>query len=334
MRPNLSPLDDPAYALPAYSTMLALGFLCAWLLARRDGQRQGIHPADMYDFTLWMLAWGLIGARVMHVIFDGHFMEYVHMCTDSTLVPAIDPPVKYCAADEQCWRQFHSIMDILLNWGSTVDKFFNCDETRHVCYPSPDCLLAFKAWRGGLAFYGGLIFATAFAWRFLLRHRIPFLKMADIAAYGIALGLFFGRVGCFLNGCCYGKVCPVPPGVVFPRGGAAWRAHLDATLISRGQQALPVHPTQLYQAVLNLGVFAVLYWLVRPGKRRHGEVLAWFLILKAVTRGVVEIWRDDDRGVFFGFISTAQIFGVAMVIAGMAMLWWLGEQRRKEAVTA
>jgi phosphatidylglycerol:prolipoprotein diacylglycerol transferase len=158
--------------------------------------------------------------------------------------------------------------------------------------------------------------------------------MADIAAYGVALGLFFGRVGCFLNGCCFGKACPVPPGVVFPRGSPAWREQLENALISRHDMTLPVHPTQLYQAVLNLGVFAALYWIIRPRKRRHGEVLGWLLILKAVARGVVEVWRDDERGVFFGFVSTAQIVGVFMVIAGVALLRWLAEQRRMEGAAA
>jgi phosphatidylglycerol:prolipoprotein diacylglycerol transferase len=307
--PGLGPLD-----FPAYSTLLAVGFVLAWLLARRDGMRQGIHPADMYDFTLWMLLWGLIGARVMHVIFDGHFMDYVHMCTDPKLVPAIDPPVEACTSDAQC------------------GDYFLCDTELNRCYPPRDCLLVFKAWRGGFAFYGGLIFATAFAWHWLRKRKIPFLKMADIAAIGIALGLFFGRVGCFLNGCCYGKLCDIPPGVVFPRRGAAWRAQLDAGLISRADAALPVHPTQLYQALANLAVFALLYWVVRPRKRRHGEVLAYFLIFKAIARGIVEIWRDDERGVFLGgHVSTAQFVGIGMILAGVWLLRWLAEQRRLDA---
>jgi len=307
--PDLGPLD-----FPAYSTMLVLGFVVAWILARREGQRQGIHPADMYDFTLWMVVWGLVGARVMHVIFDGHFWDYVHSCTDPTLIEAIDPPVEQCFSDAAC------------------GDYFLCDETRNRCHPPRDCLLVLKAWRGGLAFYGGLIFATAYAWHWLRRQKIPFLKMADIASVGIALGLFFGRVGCFLNGCCFGKTCPVPPGVVFPRGGAVWRQQYDAGIIARGDTPFPVHPTQLYQAVLNLAVFALLYWVIRPRKQRHGEVLAWFLILKAIARGAVEILRDDERGVFFGgWISTSQIIGIPMVLAGIAMLWWLNKQRRADA---
>jgi phosphatidylglycerol---prolipoprotein diacylglyceryl transferase len=317
--PTLGPLD-----LPAYFTLISLGFVCAWLLASRDGRRQGIDPADTYDFTLWMIVWGVIGARVMHLIFDGHFMDYVHLCTDPTLVPAIDPPVDRCTADAQCWTR--------LPHGG-VDRFFLCDLVRNRCYPPRDCLMVFKAWRGGLAFYGGLIFATAFAWRWLRRHRIPFLKMADISAYGIALGLFFGRIGCFLNGCCYGKACAVPPGVVFPRGSPVWHAQLDAHLIGRHDAALPVHPTQLYQAAANLAVFALLYWVVRPRKRAHGEVLAWFLILKALGRGIVEIWRDDERGVFFGGrISTAQLVGLGMVLGGVALLRWLSRQREEAPV--
>lgn len=318
MRPTLwrAPFELPllgALDFPAYSTLLGIGFVLAWALARRDGMRQGIHPADTYDFTLWMLLWGLIGARVMHIIFDGHFMDYVHMCTDPKQVPALDPPVEHCTAAAQC------------------GDYFLCDESRNRCYPPRDCLAVLWVWRGGFAFYGGLIFATLFAWRWLRRHGIPFFKMADIAAYGIALGLFFGRVGCFLNGCCYGKVCSIPPGVVFPRRGAAWRAHVDAGLIGHGDQALPVYPTQLYQALANLAVFAILYWLVRPRKRRHGEVLAYFLILKAIARGIVEIWRDDERGVFLGgHVSTAQFVGLGMVLGGVALLRWLAEQRRRE----
>ena len=72
-------------------------------------------------------------------------MDYVHMCTDSKLVPAIDAKVSWCSNAAMCGYDYL------------------CDAARHVCYPPRDCLAAVEVWRGGLAYYGGFIFAVLFA---------------------------------------------------------------------------------------------------------------------------------------------------------------------------
>lgn len=287
---------------PAYFTLLTLGFLAALWLSSRQAPRLGLDRERIIDVNLWAIVWGIVGARVLHVIADGHFMEYVHLCTDPKQVPAIDALVSTCRTNAQCGYDYL------------------CDPLRHVCYPPQDCLAALKIWRGGLAYYGGFLFAFVYLYWFIRRHRMNWWRVADMASPAIALGLVFGRVGCYLNGCCYGKLTSSSWGVVFPRWSPAWRAQRDAGLVSVVEQARPVHATQLYEAAACLAIFLVLYYVVARWKRRDGDVCAWWLILYAVARSVVEIWRDDDRGVFFGFLSTSQLISLPLLALGLWVL--------------
>ncbi|MEK6606776.1 MAG: prolipoprotein diacylglyceryl transferase [Myxococcota bacterium] len=318
MKPNLwrAPFDLPLLgelSFPSYSTLLALGLLIAIVLSMREAKRNAIDPNDFLDLNLWMIVWGLVGARVLHVIADGHFMDYVHMCTDPSRVPAIDPPVAHCTADAQC------------------GDYFVCDEQKALCHPPRDCFVALAIWRGGLAYYGGFIFAALYAVRFVRRRGMPFWRSFDLGAPYIAMGLFFGRMGCYLNGCCYGKVAASALGIVFPRHSEPWRHQLDAGLIDRHDAMLPVYPTQLWQALANLATFVVLYYVVRRRKRFDGEVFAWLLILKAFTRSTIEIWRDDERGVFFGgAVSTSQLISIPLFVLALVLVTKL--RARREAI--
>jgi phosphatidylglycerol:prolipoprotein diacylglycerol transferase len=287
---------------PAYFTLLTVGFGVAMLLTVREGRRLGMDPDRVLDTNLWMVVWGLIGARVLHLIADGHLQDYVHLCTDPKLVPAIDAKVSWCSSAAMCGYDYL------------------CDTVTHRCYPPRDCFAAFEIWHGGLAYYGGFIFAVAFAYHYVRKHRLGWWRTADLAAPAIALGLVFGRFGCFLNGCCYGKLTQSPLGVIFPRGGSVWSAQRDAHLITGSQSALPVHPTQVYESLACLATFLVLYFVVRRRRRFYGEVFAWLLICYAVGRSVVEIWRDDDRGILFGWLSTSQILSLPLCACGIALL--------------
>jgi phosphatidylglycerol---prolipoprotein diacylglyceryl transferase len=297
---------------PAYFTLLTIGFGLAMVLTVRESKKLGMDHERVLDTNLWMVVWGIIGARVLHLIADGHFQDYVNMCVDPKLVPAIDAKVAWCADAKQCGYDYL------------------CDLVTHKCYPPKDCLMVFKVWRGGLAYYGGFLAAVPFAWYYVRKHALGWWRTADLAAPGIMLGLFFGRMGCYLNGCCYGKVTDGPLGVVFLRDGATWRAQLDAHLIQAHQDALPVHPTQLYEAMGCFLAFAILYYVVRPRRRAFGQVFAWMLILYAIARSIVEIWRDDDRGVFFGgYLSTSQLISLPLAAAGVYLL--LVHLKRKPA---
>ena len=306
MRPTLLTLPFSLFGepvvFPAYFTLLALGFGAAMWLTTRRARKLGMSEQRVLDTNLWMVVWGLIGSRILHVFADGHLMEYVHLCTDSTLVPATDAAVAHCATAAQCGYDYL------------------CNDATHTCYPPRDCFAVLWLWRGGFAYYGGFLFAVAFAVYYTRKHRMGWWRTADLAAPAIALGLVFGRIGCFFNGCCYGKTTTCSVGVRFPVGSSAWRAQADAHLIGPHDLALPVHPTELYEAVGCLALFLLLWYVVQPRRKREGDVFAWLLIGYGVLRSLVEIFRDDDRGVFFGFLSTSQIISIPLLVGGIAIL--------------
>ena len=104
----------------------------------------------------------------------------------------------------------------------------------------------FAVWHGGLVYYGGLIGASLAGLLYTRLKKLPLGKVADILAPSIALGHVFGRIGCLLNGCCYGRACTLPWAIQFPPGNP-----LNAP-------TYPVHPTEVYESLLNLGLYAAL----------------------------------------------------------------------------
>jgi len=153
----------------------------------------------------------------------------------------------------------------------------------------------FRIWEGGLVFYGGFLGAMLASWWFMHRHKMNFWKITDIIVPTLAIGHFFGRLGCFSAGCCYGKSCSVSWGVTFHQGFAT--------------KGIPIHPTQLYSALGALTVFFLLVWL-RSHKRYHGQILAWYLLLYPISRFTVEIFRGDaERGYLFKWDAFPQIIG-------------------------
>ena len=313
MKPVLFAFHAPLVGevtFPAYFTLLTIGLAVALWITSREAARIGLDRELIIDTNLWMVVWGVIGARVLHLIADGHAHEYIDLCLDPKKIPAVDALVSRCTADAQCGYDYL------------------CDTARHVCYPPRDCLAAIKVWRGGLAYYGGFLFAFGFGIWFTRRHKMNVLRVADLGAPAIALGLFFGRLGCWWNGCCYGQRSASSLGVIFPRYSPAWRAQLDAHVIGPLDAAKAVLPTQLFESGACLAIFGVLYFLVRPHKSRDGQVMAALLMLYAIARSVVEIWRDDDRGtILSGHLSTSQIISIPLFAAGALLAWRVRHSR-------
>jgi phosphatidylglycerol:prolipoprotein diacylglycerol transferase len=287
---------------PSFFTFLMIGYGFAIAITMREARRQGMDEARVYDLDLWMVFWGLVGSRVLHLIADGQWHDYVNLCKNPTLVEAVGAKVAVCQNAAQCGNEFL------------------CDTVRHVCYPPRDCLAVFELWRGGFAFYGGLVFASVFGLWYAHKHKLGMLRFADIAAYAIPIGGFFGRLGCYLNGCCFGKRCSLALGAVFPHGSLAWSAQLKAGLITSADRALPVHPTQLYESFAYLLWFFLLYFVLRPRKRGHGELLGWFLLLSAITRFLIEFIRDDDRGIWWLGLSTSQLIALPLMAAATYLI--------------
>ena len=165
-----------------------------------------------------------------------------------------------------------------------------------------------KIWNGGLVFYGGSIAALVTGVIFLKIKNIPVWKTADIMAPSIALAHFFGRIGCFFAGCCYGKYCDLSWAVTFN--------HSD----SLAPTGIPLHPTQLYSALNNLTIFFLL-WFFRKRKKYDGQIFWMYVLLYGITRSVIETFRGDFRGDYiFGNLSVSQVIGGVMAVLSVVML--------------
>lgn len=174
----------------------------------------------------------------------------------------------------------------------------------------------FMVHHGGLVYYGGLIGASAACIVFAWRRRFPLWKLADILAPGVALGSFFGRWGCLMNGCCYGRPTRLPWGIQFPVGHETYPNY--------------VHPTEIYDSLLNLALFAGLAWFYKR-RKFDGQVFALYLVCYAVLRSFVECFRGDYPAseLVAGRITPAQLVSIGTLLAGALLLVLL--PKRQEA---
>lgn len=173
----------------------------------------------------------------------------------------------------------------------------------------PGEIFSFATFQAGGVFYGGLIAAVIASVWYIRRNRMPVLRTCDAFAPGLALGHVFGRFGCFAAGCCFGKATSVPWAVVF--------TNPLANTISETPLGVHIHPTQIYEAAVELVNFAILYWLIKR-KRFEGQVIGLYLFLYGIERFVIEFFRGDPgRGHVFGnAMSGTQLISIILVLIG------------------
>ena len=189
--------------------------------------------------------------------------------------------------------------------GSRLFYVFFYEWDYYSLYP----LEIFKLNQPGLVFYGGLIAGVLAGGIYIYRHRLPFWDLADVIAPFLALGYGMVRIGCFLNGCCYGKPTGLPWGVVFP-----------------GLGAVPRHPTQLYSTIFALFLFVGLLWLFQH-RRFPGQVFLVYLMVYAGLRFIVEFFRENL--LIWGSLTIAQL--VSLLILGIAVgVYWYQHRRAPE----
>ena len=165
--------------------------------------------------------------------------------------------------------------------------------------------------RAGGVFYGGLIMAFIVGLWLVGRYRLPVWGTADMYAPGIALGHVVGRLGCLLAGCCYGRPTDLPWGITFTSPVAAENAGTPL--------GTPLHPTQIYDAGAELLILILLLTFERRGRPFQGRTFWLYVLLYAVSRFIVEIFRGDPRGTAFG-MSTSQFVSVLIVPVAVIML--------------
>lgn len=168
----------------------------------------------------------------------------------------------------------------------------------------------------GFVFYGSFLFAVpAMIWYFR-KHKFPLYTMLDIMAVTTCLVHIFGRLGCFLAGCCYGKPTDWAGGVTYTHEACS------------APKNVALHPVQLYEMFF---IFAVILFLLyrRSRKKFAGELFLSYLILYALGRFVIEFFRGDSgRGFVAGtFLSHGQ--GVALVILVVAIVFFFYKRKKR-----
>jgi phosphatidylglycerol---prolipoprotein diacylglyceryl transferase len=173
--------------------------------------------------------------------------------------------------------------------------------------------------QSGGVFYGGLILAVVVAIWYIRRAGLPLWTTCDVFAPGIALGHVVGRFGCFLAGCCYGKPADVPWAVTFtdPFAGANVGTPLH----------VPLHPTQLYEAGAEAMILGFLLATEHRWRPFAGRTFWLYMLLYAISRFLIEIYRGDPRGMVFGF-STSQFISLVLAPLALVMLVRLSKQGR------
>ncbi|MEW5762555.1 MAG: prolipoprotein diacylglyceryl transferase [Bacillota bacterium] len=172
-----------------------------------------------------------------------------------------------------------------------------------------DPLAVFRVWEPGLSYYGAIAAGALVAFWFARRRGWRFGHLADVLALAIAAGYPVARIGCFLNGCCYGKPTTVPWAVAFPFDG------------------IPRHPTQLYSLLFGLVIFGLLWW--RRGARPRPGHLAWlYLFLYAAYRFVLDFWRVSPPGV--DGLTLTQLAALPIMVAAATGLFYLRVRPRRE----
>lgn len=176
-------------------------------------------------------------------------------------------------------EQVNDIVFSVLIWGFMGARIFYV--LQNFSYYGAHPLKILAVWEGGLIFYGGVAAGILGFGLTIRQKKMPFWKSLDFIIPYLALTHVFGRIGCFLNGCCYGKSCDVPWAVKFPQ--VAWK----------------VHPTQLYEALFDLGLFI---FLIIKRRRAHfdGQITLLYFVLYGWGRYLIEFLRESDQ-VWMGF---------------------------------
>ena len=174
----------------------------------------------------------------------------------------------------------------------------------------PQYLLAL--WQGGLVWYGGFFGGIGAAWLYARRHRVPFRWVLDLFAPVLALGHAIGRVGCFLNGCCYGEVTEAWCGIIMPG------------------EFRPVFPTQAAESLGLLFLYIILRLLQRPATmaKHPGRLFGVYLAGYAVLRFILEGYRGA-QAVFWAGLTLQQLITSGLFIVGLWNVSYIRSFRRR-----
>lgn len=198
----------------------------------------------------------------------------------------------------------------------------------NIDYFTADPLLILRLDQGGLIYYGGFIGAGLAMYIFARKHNEKPIALFDFIITSVPLSHALGRIGCFLNGCCYGLHSDSWMNVRYPKGSFPWMIQVEhSDILPTSQHSLGLLPVQLFEALFNLVLFFVLVWVYKR-RKRDGIVLAVYLLLYPVGRFCIEFLRGDERVRMAG-LSIAQVVSIGLFVFGLVLLVLSGKKHRK-----
>ncbi|MBL4846733.1 MAG: prolipoprotein diacylglyceryl transferase [Planctomycetes bacterium] len=310
-----------------YFLFLAIGFGFGFLYLVRVGEARGLPRLGLIDVCIAAILGGLIGGRILHVVAEplpGHDLQPHQIQELADKAPTLDPELQAKLQTALATPPVPAAWLFLVEMPAgeaRSEAFVHLAKDKNsvpvwLWYRThPSHIPQF--WRGGLAYFGGLILAVILCLVATVRHKMPVREAADITAPAIILGLAFGRIGCFLGGCCYGAECD-----------PAWWSDQPSWYPA------PVGGTHRYPTAIASAVFAfALFLALREIHKRRafpGEVFLAMIVLYAPGRFVIEALRADPRG-GAGGLSTTQL--LVLISGAPALALWVVLRLRAPAPT-
>jgi len=334
----LSFVETPFGKMPinSYGFCIMVGFLLASWIGVRRARPLGIKSDFILDVGIIGMIFGIIGAKINYLIqYSGDVVKVGKPLWGD---PALHPlgalllgPVPLAF---WWWRTKQSGQPVrLYSWQNGVLLaltlvFALVGARAYYLYlhSSEYSWELFKNWQSGFVLYGGLIAGVAAGSLYIKMRGVSLGLMSDLVAAPMMLGVALGRLGCFFNGCCYGKQADGFLCMRFPRSSPAAQDQGKF-----GEPSDKVYPTQLFEAAAATAFFFFLSWLYRKKRKAQGEVFLIMIMLYAAWRFLVEFIRGDKRPAWIGDLTYSQV--VSLVALAGAGLWLFLLRTRAKAST-
>ncbi|MDP6958322.1 MAG: prolipoprotein diacylglyceryl transferase [Planctomycetota bacterium] len=346
--PKIFNLETITLPINSYGFTIMIGFLLAIGIATRRAKPLGINTDIILDLGIIAMIFGIMGAKINYVLQYSQFFQAapgkyrVFDLADNgyNWMGVLLGTIPYLI---WWWRKKSDEKIRLYSWqsGSLIlltlfFAFVGC-RALYLWQNSGDYdWKVFESWQSGFVWYGGMIGGISAVYLYLVMRKQNVGLLGDILSPSLMLGLAFGRIGCFLNGCCYGNPTDSFVGIKYPKSPVGsdsvtdiWRTQLQQGKIPQDSTwTLPIHATQLYETIACIGIFFLtsLYW--KKWKKNNGETIFLMVILYGIWRFTVEFLRGDPGRETFGAgnFSYSQTIAILMVIASSIGFFYL---RRK-----
>ncbi len=247
-----------SFYLPTYGVLVALGFLAGLWITVKLARRSGMNPEIVTNLAVYCALAGLLGAKLLMLVFD---------------------------------------------WGA----------------PDKPPIFSISTLQAAGVWQGGFVLALIVAILYMRQNKLAPLATFDVFAPGVALGHAIGRIGCFAAGCCWGTECSLPWAVTFHNPEA-----YELTGVPLG---VPLHPSQIYEVLAELVLFAVLYWWIQK-PHAAGRVMGGYLLLSSISRFGIEFTRFHEQGLHYG-LSWTQWISIGLAVLGVFLLFRPAESAAK-----